>query len=95
MVTVTQSDRDAAVGFYSSNGQRRMAGGILRGFFDSNPLVQAFARHREEACRQLEADKAELVALMDEAFELLGGVDGACELRSKMLRAFKTHGGSQ
>ena len=62
-VTVTQQDSDAAVaaghlvGRYTANEIAQ----VLNGKLDSDPFVQAFARHREEARANAEREIAEWV----------------------------------
>jgi hypothetical protein len=52
MTTPTQADRDAATRWAKSNSRHVQAANIKRGSCDTAPLVQAFARHREQAERE-------------------------------------------
>lgn len=45
----TEADRKAAAKWAKSNSRHAQAANILRGSCDSAPLVQAFARHAQQA----------------------------------------------
>jgi hypothetical protein len=47
MITVIQSDRDAAAAYHRTiRGRRILADNIQAGYVDDDALVQAFARYR-------------------------------------------------
>ena len=73
MVTVTKADRERAATVYCKipGSTEQAHSRILNGDDDGHYLVQHFARHREEACQQLEAKNAKLVEALGKAFDLL------------------------
>ncbi len=66
--TVVQADRDAAAAYMDRVKSTRWSfGGILSGGCDNTSIVQAFACHRERACKSLPV-ALDLIEALEESF---------------------------
>jgi|GEM_PF-4929781 len=86
---ITQADRDLAAGiiiwvYGPSDAGKTMARITKEGGYDDAAHVAACAMHRTAAV-------AELVEAANAAFDFLGGVDDAAEMRAMLLAALSRH----